>query len=157
VLNRCRHIGNSLYYYHLQRWLSYFPLKQLLVLPSEALFADPAQTLSELCRTLKIDSPPPNQNYAKYNAGDYSAVSPAVRHRLNAFYQPYVGKLEALLSQSFAWELSAWVKIEFQKFWVSHLWVTWKVLTAIRSEIKKFQWQHLEFVDTPGRVLCAGP
>ena len=107
VLNRCRHIGNSLYYYHLQRWLSYFPLKQLLVLPSEALFADPAQTLSELCRTLKIDSPPPNQTYAKYNAGDYSAVSPAVRHRLNAFYQPYVGKLEALLSQSFAWELSA--------------------------------------------------
>ena len=106
VLNRCRHVGNSLYYYHLQRWLSYFPREQLLVLPSELLFAQPEQTLSDLCRVLKI-GPPPAQAYAKHNAGDYSAVSPALRQRLSAFYQPHVSKLESLLSQSFGWELSA--------------------------------------------------
>ena len=32
VLNRCRHIGNSLYYHHLERWLTVFPRQQLLVL-----------------------------------------------------------------------------------------------------------------------------
>ncbi len=105
VLNRCRHIGNSLYYYHLQRWLTHFAREQLLVLPSEKLFAQPDQALGEICRTLRI-GPPPEQTYKNYNAGDYSAISPALRHQLNTFYQPHIDQLETLLSQSFSWDLS---------------------------------------------------
>jgi len=102
VLNRCRHIGNSLYALHLQRWLAKFSREQLLVLRSETLFAQPERTLSGLCRQLGIGAPPA-QRYEKHNAGTYSTVPLALRQQLHTFYQPYISQLEDLLSQSFDW------------------------------------------------------
>ena len=108
VLNRCRHLGNSLYYYHLQRWLSHFPKDQLHILQSEALFAQPTQVLSQLCDQLGIESPPANQSYARYNAGDYQpTLSDEMRQQLNAFFRPHTRKLEACLSRSFGWDADA--------------------------------------------------
>lgn len=105
ALNRCRHLGNSLYAIHLQRWLNYFSTNQLLVLRSEDLFTHPAQTLATLCQTLGI-STPPQQPYQKYNAGEYDSVPKAVRQRLFDFYQPHIRQLETLLKQPFDWTLS---------------------------------------------------
>ena len=102
VLNRCRHVGNSLYYYHLQRWLQHFSLDQILVLRSEDFFMAPEQTLGVLCQKLGISSPPA-QTYQKYNAGEYEAVPGAIRQRLFDFYQPHIHKLERLLDRSFSW------------------------------------------------------
>ncbi|MEL6554335.1 MAG: sulfotransferase domain-containing protein [Cyanobacteria bacterium J06621_11] len=102
VLNRCRHIGNSLYYYHLQRWLKHFTLDQLLVLRSEDLFTEPEQTLNSLCQTLGM-LPSSAKAYQKHNAGQYDSVSKLQRQRLFDFYKPHISKLETLLSRSFDW------------------------------------------------------
>lgn len=105
VLNRCRHVGNSLYYYHLQRWLAHFSPEQLLVVRSEDLFCAPEQTLGRLCETLDI-SPPPAQAYQPHNAGQYGSISEAMCQRLFDFYQPHTHKLETLLDRSFDWTLA---------------------------------------------------
>jgi len=110
VLNRCRHVGNSLYYYHLRRWLSHFSLDQLLVLQSESLFLHPEQTLQQLysdlgLRNLTDDSAA--QTYPQYNSGTYSTViSDELKQHLFDFYQPHIRKLESLLGRSFGWRRS---------------------------------------------------
>ncbi|MGD1898119.1 MAG: tetratricopeptide repeat protein [Phormidesmis sp.] len=102
LLNRARHIGNSLYYHHLCRWLNFFSRDQLLVLRSEDLFSAPEQTLKTICQTLKIDGPP-HQDYGRYNAGQYGAVSSETRQQLFNFFEPQTRKLETLLGMTFGW------------------------------------------------------
>lgn len=107
VLDRCRHTGNSLYYYHLQRWLSHFPLDRLLVLQSESLFFYPERTLQQLCSDLGLRDLTDDLSkkvYPKYNSGTYSAViSDELKRHLFDFYQPHTQKLESLLGRSFDW------------------------------------------------------
>ncbi len=102
VLNRCRHTGNSLYYYHLKRWFEVFPREQFLILQSENLFHQPEETLKQLYQSLGL-SHHPEQDYSKFNAGTYSPVNLAVRQQLSAFFAPHTQKLETLLNQSFNW------------------------------------------------------
>ena len=103
VLNRCRHIGNSLYYHHLERWLTVFPRQQLLVLKSEDLFLQPAQTLKQLYETLGI-ADNPKQIYEKHNVGSYRPLEDRIRQPLADFFAPHTQKLETLLGQSFQWD-----------------------------------------------------
>lgn len=102
VLNRCRHVGNSLYYYHLKRWLAFFPQKQLLTLDSESLFTKPDQTLNQLYRTLGLGAYS-QSSYPKHNSGQYPSADRDVRQMLAAFFAPHTRKLEALLEQTFDW------------------------------------------------------
>ena len=104
VLNRCRHVGNSLYFYHLRRWLTLFPRKQLMVLRSEDLFAQPAETLSQLYQAFGL-SHHPEQTYPKHNSGQYQPADSEIRRVLADFFKPHTQKLEALLTQSFNWDL----------------------------------------------------
>lgn len=104
VLNRCRHVGNSLYYYHLKRWLSLFPAEQLFVMQSEALFAQPAQALSQLYQALGLSSHI-IESYPKHNSGRYSPIESDIRQTLSAFLAPHTRKLETLLGRSFGWNL----------------------------------------------------
>lgn len=102
VLNSCRHVGNSLYYHHLKRWLAVFPREQLLVLRSEALFCDPANTLHQLYESLGL-SHYLEQTYSKYNVGHYDPVETGIRKTLVDFFAPHTQQLESLLGQSFGW------------------------------------------------------
>jgi len=104
VLNRCRHVGNSLYYYHLKRWLTCFSKEQLFVLQSENLFEQPAQTLSHLYSKFGL-SAHTIQDYPKHNSGSYSPAESAVRQTLSDFFAPHTRKLEALLGRTFDWNL----------------------------------------------------
>ena len=104
VLNRCRHVGNSLYFYHLRRWLALFPRQQLMVLRSEDLFAQPAETLSQLYQAFGV-SDHPEQTYPKHNSGQYQPADSEIRRVLADFFKPHTQKLEALLTQSFNWDL----------------------------------------------------
>lgn len=104
VLNRCRHVGNSLYFYHLQRWLSLFPKEQLVVLKSEDLFSQPEQTLFKLYQEFGL-SAHTIEDYPKHNSGSYTPAEEEVRETLSAFFAPHTQKLEALLDRSFNWSL----------------------------------------------------
>jgi hypothetical protein len=103
VLNRCRHLGNSLYYYHLKRWLALFPREQLWILRSEDLFNQPGQTLQHLYSALGLPDYP-GQTFAQHNAGSYAPIDPAIRQRLADFLMPHIKKLEAYLEHSFHWQ-----------------------------------------------------
>ncbi len=104
LLDRCRHVGNSLYYYHLRRWLTYFDQRQLLVLRSEALFAEPEKTLQQLYQHFGL-APHTEPSYPKYNSGQYSSADSDVRQTLATFFEPYNRQLEALLDQTFDWRV----------------------------------------------------
>lgn len=104
VLNRCRHIGNSLYCYHLARWLELFSAEQFLVLRSEDLFTQPEQTLSQLYQSFGLESHL-KQDYPKHNSGQYSPIEGEIRQTLSTFFTPHTRKLEVLLGRSFDWEL----------------------------------------------------
>ena len=104
ALNRCRHIGNSLYYHHLKRWLALFPRQQLLVLQSEDLFAQPQQTMQQFYKLLGLDSDCPQQKYPQHNAGQYQPADADVRQQLSDFFATPNRQLETLLNQSFHWQ-----------------------------------------------------
>ncbi len=104
VLNRCRHLGNGLYYYHLKRWLTCFAREQLLVLRSEDLFATPESTLTQLYSFLGL-SQHSAQTYPKHNSGDYPPIDSDIRQQLADFFAPHIRKLENLLAQSFDWDM----------------------------------------------------
>lgn len=102
VLNGNRNIGNSLYVYHLQRWLEVFPREQLLILKSEEFYQNPAATLKQIFDYLEV----PNyelSNYQKYNAGSYSPISEQMRSQLADFFEPHNQKLADYLGMEFNW------------------------------------------------------
>jgi len=103
ALNRCRHIGNSLYYHHLKRWLALFSRQQLLVLQSEDLFSQPQQTMQQLYQLIGLTEDCPQQKYPQHNAGKYKPADADVRQQLSDFFAPHNDKLETLLNQSFRW------------------------------------------------------
>ena len=107
ALNRCRHIGNSLYYHHLKRWLSLFSREQLIVLKSEDLFSQPEQTMQQFYSQLGIASDCLQQQYPPHNAGEYQPADSDIRQQLADFFIPYNHQLEALLAQSFSWQSTA--------------------------------------------------
>lgn len=103
ILNRCRHIGNSLYLYHLQRWLNLFPKEQVLIIPSEDLYQNPAATLKNIFTFLDVkDYQLPE--YKKYNSGSYAPISEQMREQLANFFRPHNQKLEEYLGRQFSWE-----------------------------------------------------
>ncbi|PZO13579.1 MAG: hypothetical protein DCF25_15900 [Leptolyngbya foveolarum] len=104
ALNQCRHVGNSLYYHHLKRWLALFSRQQLLVLQSEDLFSQPQQTMQQFYRLLGLDSDRSPQKYPQHNAGDYQPADADVRQQLSDFFAPHNRQLEILLNQSFHWQ-----------------------------------------------------
>ena len=107
ALNRCRHIGNSLYYHHLKRWLAVFPQEQLIVLQSEDLFEQPEQTMQQLYGQLGLASNRSPQKYPPHNTGEYQPANSEVQQQLATFFTPYNRKLEQLLNRSFRWETNS--------------------------------------------------
>ncbi len=102
-LNQCRNVGNSLYIYHLKRWMNLFPREQFLILKSEDLYTHPAALLKQIFEFLNV---PEHQlsDYKKYNAGSYSSISDAMRRTLAEFFRPHNQKLEDYLGMKFNWE-----------------------------------------------------
>lgn len=104
ALNVNRHLGNSLYYYHLKRWLNHFPREQFLILPSQTMFEQPEATLKQLYHHLGLEHSP-EQDYPQYNAGTYEPIAPELRQTLAEFLAPPTRQLESLLNCSFNWSL----------------------------------------------------
>lgn len=102
VLNRCRNVGNSLYFFHLQKWLKVFPREQFLVVKSADFYKNPALALENIFDYLEV----PNHKlpeYKQYNAGSYNPITEEMRTKLAEFFQPYNQKLEDLLGMEFNW------------------------------------------------------
>lgn len=90
------------YLEQLKRWVEHFPRSNLLVLQSEWLFRDPAgatAAVQEFLGLRRWQSPA----YKPFLRGDYSGMSPDVRRRLVAYFEPYNRELYDWLGREFDW------------------------------------------------------
>jgi hypothetical protein len=87
----------------LERWFGLFPHEQLLILKSEAFYADPAAILNETYAFLSVSSWK-LAAYDAYNRAEYAAMNPATRARLVDYYAPHNARLYDLLGRDLGWE-----------------------------------------------------
>ena len=87
---------------HLRPWLDRFDPDQLLVLPSEGLYRDPAAAYA---RVLEFIGLPPLRlrSYEVFNDRRGGGMDDAVRAELTAYYRPYTEALQARLGMRFDW------------------------------------------------------
>lgn len=96
----------GLYAPFLEDWLRVFPREQLLILPSDDLYRDPATTLARVHAHLGLpDHHLPG--YPIHLEGSYDKKrvdeDAPLRARLTRFFQPYQERLEALIGQRLPW------------------------------------------------------
>lgn len=89
----------------LQRWLKHFPAEQLLVLRSEDLYEDPAQTLGDVFDFLQLPGWMPDR-FKAHGSRSYPAALADVRRQLWDYFEPHNEALEALLGRTM-WERPA--------------------------------------------------
>jgi hypothetical protein len=110
------HVTRGMYYFQMLQWLKYYPPEQLLVLKSEAYFADPAKGIKDIAEFLggsNVDAPAASvrvnltvgdQKGTYHKVGDHNskskgAISEAAKRRLQVVYKPYNALLYTLLDR----------------------------------------------------------
>jgi Sulfotransferase domain len=91
------------YAQQLQRLYELFPREHVLVLQSEALFADPHAELDRVWDFLGL-SRVRLDGLRPMKAGRYDAMPPGSAERLRAYYAPHNERLRALLHSDFGWD-----------------------------------------------------
>ncbi|MFF5172932.1 sulfotransferase domain-containing protein [Micromonospora sp. NPDC000089] len=90
------------YLEHLQPWLELFPAEQLLILPSETLYAEPAATHARVLEFLGL----PAQRLTRYEAHNHrrsGSMDESVRAELAAHFAPHNAALAKRLGMRFDW------------------------------------------------------
>ncbi|XP_064652162.1 heparan sulfate glucosamine 3-O-sulfotransferase 1-like [Lineus longissimus] len=115
-------IGISLYHKHIERWLNYFPRKQILILDSEAFIKNPVPVLRRIESFLNL-APKfgPNMFYFNKTKGFYCRntppggclgwtkglphpeVRPEVIARLRGFFRPHNTVFYKMVGHDFKW------------------------------------------------------
>ncbi len=90
--------SDSFYYGHLQKWLNLFKLTQFTIVKSEELFQSPQVVLDRVCEFLEVDRFSFNDLKSK-NKGNYEAVSPVIRQRIENLYKSDFNALEKLMGK----------------------------------------------------------
>ena len=104
--SRHKHLSNSIYVDYLLRWSEFFPREQMLVLKSEDFFKNPNETLKTVFSFLDLPDWEPGalELGNKLNRGGYEqGMDPAVRRRLEAFFEPHNRRLYDHLGVDFGW------------------------------------------------------
>lgn len=83
-------------------WSSFFRRKQMLVLKSEDLFNDTANTLERMLDFLGVPHWAP-ETYSIPNKREYTDVSPLIRQRLDEYYKPHNQRLYEYLGVNLGW------------------------------------------------------
>jgi hypothetical protein len=97
------YLARGLYAEQIEAVLRFFPREQLLVLPSEDLFADAGAAMARIFAFLGL--PPADVSLsARLSAGAYGGMPPAVRARLVEFFRPHNARLYDLLGRDLGWD-----------------------------------------------------
>ncbi len=109
------YVFRSLYHDQVHRWLRLFLRQQLMIVRSESLFENAADTMSEVAEFLGLESfefRTADQLQRSWDAGesnpierpqDYAAMEDATRHLLADFFEPYNQQLYRLIDEDFGW------------------------------------------------------
>lgn len=91
------------YIEQLRRWVEHFPRSRLLVLQSERLFRDPADTIGEVQEFLGL-RPHGGEAYKTFLQGAYDReMPPELRRRLVTYFEPCNSELYQWLGEEFDW------------------------------------------------------
>lgn len=93
----------GLYAYFLKKWMALFPREQFLILRSEELYSQTADTLKQVFEFLGLPDYQLSE-YPKYNSGSYPQINDNLRQQLSHFFSPHNQQLEDLLGQKFDWQ-----------------------------------------------------
>jgi hypothetical protein len=96
------YLARGRYSEQLERWLSVFPREQLLVLFTEELLHEPADTYARVLEFLGTH-PHVLGSYPLIFAHDYAPISAATRARLEAYFEEPNRQLAALLGRELPW------------------------------------------------------
>lgn len=84
------------------RWLQYFPRDQLLVVPSERMYADPAGELGRIFAFLGLPAWQPELRPSRAPA--YTGMDADTRRSLHEFFAPHNARLYDLLGTRYDWD-----------------------------------------------------
>lgn len=96
--------SRGLYYIQIQEYLKYFSMPNILILSSEELFSDPAETLRRVFRFVGVDPNSSINNLVPRNVtGNRTEVDREVYSYLDEYFQPHNQKLYELIQDDFGW------------------------------------------------------
>jgi sulfotransferase family protein len=104
-VTRFSYLARGRYAEQIERWIAHYPRERLLVLFSEELSKEPAETLRRAFEFLGLDADgvafdaAPRRNVGGYEA----AIEPSLRRRLEDAFAPHDARLRALLGRPPAW------------------------------------------------------
>jgi hypothetical protein len=102
--HRYSYTRRGLYLRQLLRWMRHFPRSQLLVLQSEALFRNPAETMATVHRFLGLSDHRLDRYEDTFQQGKYNRDMPEeLRRRLQEYFEPHNRELYRWLGQEFDW------------------------------------------------------
>jgi hypothetical protein len=96
------YLRRGIYQEAVSRWLECFARENLLLIQSEAMFADPEATMARTFEFLGLE-PIRNIDYAPLNVGDYDEGDADARSLLASFYAPHNAELTRLCGTAFDW------------------------------------------------------
>jgi hypothetical protein len=100
------YVGRGRYAEQLERWLSFFPRDQLLVLTSDELLEDPAEVVARVAAFLGIPEYRAG-HYPLEGVRPYPAMPGEIRQRLAVVFEPENRRLEDLLGRELPWSRAA--------------------------------------------------
>ncbi|MBN1797232.1 MAG: sulfotransferase domain-containing protein [Spirochaetales bacterium] len=104
IFIRYSYKSRGLYRQQLDRFLTYFPRSQILVLSSEEFFGKPAATLKQVFEFVGVDTGFKIKDLRPRNvASNKSRVDPDVYKYLNNFFLPHNQALYQLVGNNFSW------------------------------------------------------
>lgn len=101
------YVWHGLYANPIADWVSTFPKESMLVIPSEDLYAKPAETVARVYAHLGL---PDHQlaNYEVHLQGSYEKGLPSrLRERLMRFFAPHNARLEEMIGRRLQWQAPA--------------------------------------------------
>lgn len=99
---RFSYLARGRYAEQLTRWFRHFPREQLLVMPSERLFADPDPHFRTICRFIGLPERS-LESYAPVGQGNNSRRDEAALSFARDYFRPHNEALYALLHERFDW------------------------------------------------------
>jgi hypothetical protein len=96
-----RILRRGIYVDQLERWVKYFPRKQMLVLRSEDLFHKTQETFERVLGFIGVF--PIDLVFKAYEAFEYDPMNSATRDRLLHYFAPHNKRLYEFLGEDFGW------------------------------------------------------
>ena len=96
------YVAHGRYAEQLERWLRFFPREQLLILTSDDLLGDPAETMTAVAAFLGIPTWQA-ETYPLRPLNEYEPMAQEIRDRLARTFEPHNRRLEELLGRKLPW------------------------------------------------------